>query len=85
MPGISIHVVDVSRGVLCDGMEIALYALDAGGGQKLIAEGKIGRSGLLESGALRALRRGPLSRGVPDWKILQEDRNDCRWCRSSTW
>jgi 5-hydroxyisourate hydrolase len=54
VPGISIHVVDVSRGVLCDGMEVALYALDAVGGQKLIAEGKIGRSGLLENPTLYA-------------------------------
>ena len=36
-------------------MEVALYALDAGGGQKLIAEGKIGRSGLLENPALDAV------------------------------
>jgi 5-hydroxyisourate hydrolase len=49
VPGISIHVVDVSRGLLCDGMEVALYALDASGGQKLIAQGRIGRSGLLEA------------------------------------
>jgi 5-hydroxyisourate hydrolase len=59
MPGISIHVVDVSRGVLCDGMEIALYSLDASGAQKLIAQGKIGRSGLLENPALYA----PFSEG----------------------
>ena len=35
-------------------MDVALYALDLGGGQELIAEGKIGRSGLLESPALYA-------------------------------
>jgi 5-hydroxyisourate hydrolase len=52
VPGISIHVVDVSRGVLCDGMDVALYALDAGGGQKLIAQGRVGRNGLLEAPAL---------------------------------
>ena len=49
MPGISIHAVDVSRGLLCEGMEIALFALDAAGGQTSIAQGRIGRSGLLES------------------------------------
>jgi 5-hydroxyisourate hydrolase len=52
MPGISIHVVDVSRGLLCDGMAVALYALDSITGQKVIAEGRIGRSGLLEDPAL---------------------------------
>jgi 5-hydroxyisourate hydrolase len=54
LPGISIHVVDVSRGVLCDGMEVALYALDPSGAQKLIAQGRISRSGLLENPALHA-------------------------------
>jgi len=49
VPGISIHVVDVSRGLLCEGMEVALYSLDASGAQKLIAQGRIGRSGLLEA------------------------------------
>jgi 5-hydroxyisourate hydrolase len=53
LPGISIHVVDVSRGLLADGMEVALYALKAGA-PKLIAQGKIGRSGLLEHPALAA-------------------------------
>jgi 5-hydroxyisourate hydrolase len=46
LPGISIHVVDVSRGLLADGMEVALYTLEAGAA-KLIAKGAIGRSGLL--------------------------------------
>jgi 5-hydroxyisourate hydrolase len=59
VPGISIHAVDVSRGVLCDGMEVALYALDAGGEQTLIAHGRIGRSGLLEAPVLaEVLARG---------------------------
>ena len=52
MPGISIHAVDVSRGLLCEGMEIALFALDAAGAQTAIAQGRIGRSGLLESPTL---------------------------------
>lgn len=52
MPGISIHVVDVSRGLLCEGMDVALYALNAGGAQKLIAQGTISRGGLLENPVL---------------------------------
>jgi 5-hydroxyisourate hydrolase len=52
MPGISIHVVDVSRGLLCDGMDVALYALDSISGQRLIVQGRIGRSGLLEDPGL---------------------------------
>src|SRR6516165_3275009 len=31
MPGVSIHVVDVSRGVGAAGMEVELHAVDAGG------------------------------------------------------
>ncbi|MCX7312865.1 MAG: hydroxyisourate hydrolase [Hyphomicrobiales bacterium] len=52
MPGISIHVVDVARGLLCEGMSVALYSLDASGAQTPIAQGRIGRSGLLESPGL---------------------------------
>jgi 5-hydroxyisourate hydrolase len=51
LPGISIHVVDISRGLLADGMEVALYALD-GDVPKPIAQGIIGRAGLLEHPAL---------------------------------
>lgn len=52
MPGVSVHVVDVSRGVSCTGMQVSIYALDTGGGLSLIAEGAIGRNGLLEAPAL---------------------------------
>jgi 5-hydroxyisourate hydrolase-like protein (transthyretin family) len=31
MPGVSIHVVDVARGVVAAGMEVELHAVDAGG------------------------------------------------------
>ena len=43
MPGISIHVVDVSRGVVGAGMRIELLQ-----GSKRIAEGSASTSGLLE-------------------------------------
>ena len=54
MPGVSIHVVDVSRGLVAAGMEIALYALEDGGHLRLIAQGKTSDSGLLEQPALAA-------------------------------
>ena len=50
MPGISIHVVDVSRGVLAAGMELAVYALD--GAPRLLVQGKIAPNGLLDHPAL---------------------------------
>jgi 5-hydroxyisourate hydrolase-like protein (transthyretin family) len=39
MPGVSIHVVDVSRGVVAAGMQIELHAVEAEGKFKLIAKG----------------------------------------------
>jgi 5-hydroxyisourate hydrolase len=52
MPGISIHVVDVARGLLCQGMDVAIFALGSDGSETLVASGRIGRSGLLESPVL---------------------------------
>ena len=57
MPGISIHVVDVSRGVLAAGMEVALQALDGNaldGTLRLVAQGAIAANGLLDHPALAA-------------------------------
>jgi hypothetical protein len=48
MPGISIHVVDIAHGVTCEGMEVALFHVDASGGVKLISQGKIDHRGLLD-------------------------------------
>ena len=53
MPGVSIHVVDVSRGVLAAGMQVAFYALD-GAAPRLIARGAINDKGSLEDPALGA-------------------------------
>jgi 5-hydroxyisourate hydrolase len=47
MPGVSIHVVDVSRGVVAAGMQVELHAVDAGGKLKLVAKCPIGTNGLL--------------------------------------
>jgi len=43
MPGISIHVVDVSRGVVAAGMRVELFR-----GEKLLASGATSMKGLLE-------------------------------------
>jgi 5-hydroxyisourate hydrolase len=47
MPGISIHVVDVSRGVVAAGMRVALHGPDG-----LIAEGALAPNGTLDDPAL---------------------------------
>ena len=46
MPGISIHVVDVSRGVVAAGMTVEVFACAPG--RKLIVTGEIAESGLLK-------------------------------------
>lgn len=48
MPGISIHVVDVSRGVVAEGMRVELYRRFS-----LLASGQISANGLLEHQALQ--------------------------------
>jgi 5-hydroxyisourate hydrolase len=49
MPGVSIHVVDVSRGVVATGMRVELYR-----GGEVIASGSISSKGLLDSAELGA-------------------------------
>ena len=44
MPGISIHVVDVSRGVVAAGMKVELYGAE----KKLLVSGVTNAKGLLE-------------------------------------
>jgi 5-hydroxyisourate hydrolase len=57
MPGVSIHVVDVSRGIVASGMRVELHAL--AGGRRLICEGIVSRAGTLDDRALREkLRAG---------------------------
>lgn len=51
MPGVSIHVVDVSRGVVAAGMKVELHAVAP---PRLIAEGEVGANGLLAHPALDA-------------------------------
>jgi 5-hydroxyisourate hydrolase len=51
MPGVSIHVVDVSRGVVATGMHVELFAA-SGGPPRLIASGSIAKTGVLDNPAL---------------------------------
>lgn len=52
MPGVSIHVVDVSRGVVATGMKVELFALSPQ--RRPLAAGAISGKGLLEASALDA-------------------------------
>ena len=49
MPGISIHVVDVSRGVVASWMRVEVYALEPD--RKLVASGIVSARGLVEEQA----------------------------------
>lgn len=49
MPGISIHVVDVSRGVVASGMRVELFR-----GAHLLASGVLSAKGLLQAKELEA-------------------------------
>lgn len=52
MPGISIHVVDVSRGLVAQGMRVEVHA--TGGARRLLAAGSINDKGILDEAALAA-------------------------------
>jgi 5-hydroxyisourate hydrolase len=52
MPGISIHVVDVSRGVVAAGMKVDLYGVEPS--RRLLVTGLTGKNGQLEDRALGA-------------------------------
>ena len=52
MPGISIHVVDVSRGVVARGMRVELFATAPE--RTLLASGVLSEKGVLEHSALDA-------------------------------
>ena len=59
MPGLSIHVVDVSRGVVAAGMRVAVFAVGAGG-RRTLALGVVSANGTLDDAALK----GVLAAGV---------------------
>jgi 5-hydroxyisourate hydrolase len=50
MPGISIHVVDISQGRVAQGMTVSLWALDP---ERLITRGTIDATGLLDEAVLQ--------------------------------
>jgi 5-hydroxyisourate hydrolase len=50
MPGVSIHVVDVSRGVVASWMRVELFALEAD--RRLVAGGIVSARGLVEEPVL---------------------------------
>lgn len=52
MPGVSIHVVDVSRGVVAAGMRVEFYAVIDGSSPRLIASGAVSKTGVLADAAL---------------------------------
>ena len=53
MPGMSIHVVDVSRGIVARGMGVEVFVLGAGD-RSLVALGVISAKGTLDDAALDA-------------------------------
>jgi 5-hydroxyisourate hydrolase len=54
MPGISIHVVDVSRGIVAAGMQVEVFALGADD-RRPLARGVISAKGTLDDAALDAV------------------------------
>ena len=52
MPGISIHAVDVARGVVAVGMRVEVFAVSAECDRRLIARGAISAAGTLEQLAM---------------------------------
>ena len=52
MPGISIHVVDVSRGVVASGMRVELFAVAGDSSRRMIASGIVSQTGVLADPAL---------------------------------
>jgi 5-hydroxyisourate hydrolase len=52
MPGITIHVVDVSRGVVAAGMRVELFAISGHSPPRLIASGSTSKTGVLAEPAL---------------------------------
>ena len=72
MPGISIHVVDVSRGVVAERMQVELFSL--GPERRLVASGALSGSGLLEHPTLdKRFERGVYEAvfHVGDWYRAQ--------------
>ena len=68
MPGISIHVVDVSRGMVAAGMKVELFALVPN--RRMLVTGQTGKNGQVEDRALGLrMLQGPYEAvfHVGDW------------------
>jgi 5-hydroxyisourate hydrolase len=75
MPGISIHVVDVSRGVVAAGMKVEVFVLQPN--RRLLVTGYTAKSGQLEDRALGArMHAGPYEAvfHVGDWYRKEQVR-----------
>ena len=84
MPGVSIHVVDVARGVVATGMEVELHAIDAGGKLELVAKGRVGANGLLNAPELsKTFAAGGYVAVFHVAGFYRAQGVPCRRCRSS--
>jgi 5-hydroxyisourate hydrolase len=54
LPGLSIHAVDVARGIVAAGMLVEVFALPEGEGRRLVARGPLSTKGTLDDTALAA-------------------------------
>ena len=52
MPGISVHVVDVSRGTPARGMTVEVFRVDAAGARVRVGGGRVGDAGLVDDAAM---------------------------------
>ena len=52
MPGISVHVVDVSRGAPARGMAVDVFVVDARGERRRVGGGRVGDAGLVDDPAM---------------------------------
>jgi 5-hydroxyisourate hydrolase len=52
MPGISVHVVDVSRGTPARGMAVEVVRIDAAGARARVGGGRVGDAGVVDDAAL---------------------------------
>ena len=50
MPGLSIHVVDVARGVMASGMRVEVHTLEPS--RQSLADGRLSKAGILDDPAL---------------------------------
>src|SRR5260370_11803088 len=85
MAGVSIHVVDVSRGVVAAGMQVELHAIGVGGKLELLAKGATDATGLLNRPELsKPFVPGGYVAVFHVWIFTARRASPCPPCRSST-